>query len=354
MIKFRLSLLFLILVLTGAGCLGFGGDKKNNLDGGVFKTKNFGEIWQQTVAVPGLKGVGTIGGRSIVTMEMDPQDHEIIYLGTKTSGLLYSEDAGLTWRQPKLAGLKTGQISSLAINPKDMCTIYIAKGPRLYKTEDCLHTANDEAYVETRSQVVINQVKIDWFNPQVVWLGLSNGDVLKSTNGGQTWRTVLNTKNKISDLILNNHDSRIVLVATDKDGLYKTSDGGENWKHIEKELKEFRNANRVYRLAQDKKSQVVLMASKFGLLRSEDFGDSWQSIDLLTAAGQVTIKALTIDSKDIRKFYYTALNTFYSTQDNGRTWTTHEIPTTKIPNNILIDPINTSVLYVGTYIPVKK
>lgn len=353
MLKFRLSLLFMVLVLTGAGCFGFGGSKTTNADGGVFKSTSGGDVWTQTVAVPGAKGVGTIGGRSIIVMEMDPQDHEMIYVGTRTSGLLYSEDSGTTWRQPKATNLKTGEISDIEVDPKDVCTMYIAKGPRLYKTDNCLRDLDDQIYVETRTKVNIRHVVVDWFNSEVVWLALSNGDVLKSTDAGGTWRTMVSVENDITSFIISNQDSRVVLMGTDKNGFYKTTDGGQNWLQIEKELKNYRNANRVYGLTQDEISTEVVAATKYGLLRSKDFGSTWSPIELLTAAGQVTIKALAVDPKNSKKIYYTALNTVYSSKDGGVTWTTHQIPTTKIPEVLLIDPINTSVLYVGMVAPAK-
>ncbi|MBU0645940.1 hypothetical protein KJ611_00460 [Patescibacteria group bacterium] len=353
MLKFRLFLLLFALVLTGAGCFGFGADNTANSDGGVFKSTSAGDVWTQVSAVPGPKGVGTIGGRSITVMEMDPQDHEMIYIGTRASGLLYSEDGGASWRQPKATNLKTGEISDIEVDPKDVCTVYIAKGPRLYKSDNCLRDLDDETYVETRSKVTLRQVVVDWFNPKVVWLALSNGDILKSTDGGDTWRTMVSAENDITALIISNTDSRILLAGTDQNGFFKTTDGGKNWVQIEKELKDYRNANRVYGLTQDEKSSAVIAATKFGLLRSPDFGNSWTPIELLTAAGQVTIKALSVDPKDAGKIYYAALNTLYSTKDGGVTWTTHQIPTTKIPEVLLIDPTNTSVLYVGVAAPVK-
>lgn len=346
MLKFRISLVFLVLVLTGAGCFGFGGSQPGP-DGGVFKTTSAGDVWTQVTAVPGPKGVGTIAGRSITVMAMDPQDHETIYIGTRTSGLLYSEDGGISWRQPKATSLKTGEVDYIAVHPENVCTVYIAKGPRLYKTESCMREVDDEIYVETRTGVMIRSVQVDWFDPDVVWLALSNGDVLKSQDGGGTWRTMVSVENDITAFLINNTDSRIIILGTDKNGFYQTADAGENWVQIEKELKDYRNANRVYALVQDANSATILAATKYGLLRSEDFGSTWSPIELLTAAGQVTIKALAIDPKNSDKIYYTALNTFYSTKDGGVTWTTRQIPTTKVPETMLIDPTNPAVLYVG-------
>jgi photosystem II stability/assembly factor-like uncharacterized protein len=351
--KMRLAIMLSILVLGGAGCFGLGGAKVPP-DGGVFRSTNSGNLWQQKVAVPGPKGVGSMGTQNILTLALDPQDHEVLYAGTRASGLLFSLDAGESWQQPKLAALKSGAISAIAVDPKDLCVAYLAKGPRLYKTSSCLRLVNEEAYVETRASVAINEVAVDWFNNKVVWLGLSNGDVLKSVDGGTNWRTMLNAKKEVTALIVNNGDSRNVMVGTAGGGFFKTEDSGDTWKQIDKELKNYRSGNYVLDLVQTKDSQVAVASTKYGLLITRDFGDSWGDIKLLTAPGQVTIKALAVNPNDGNQIYYAALQTFYITRDGGATWNTNKLPTARLPQTLLVDPVVPSVLYVGVAEPEKK
>lgn len=345
----KLVLIASAFALTGAGCLGFGGGNSAapSNDGGVYKTLNAGVDWTQQTAVPSARGVGTIAGTSVFSFAMDPEDNEVIYLGTRENGLLYTVDAAGSWHQPRLEALQEGRINAVAIDPTNTCTMFAAKDKRLYKTEDCLRSFNTEAYVETREEVQIARVAVDWFNADVVWLGLSNGDILKSEDGAETWRSVNTLRTSITGILVNNTDSRQVLVSTADRGFYKTVDGGANWVQLEDQLKDFRDADNVTRLIQDKTGGTVLAASEYGLLRSLDFGDTWEAIPLLTQPGQVEIKALGMDPENPEHIYYAASSTFYSTTTGGAPWATQRMPSTREPIHLIVDPADPNIVYLG-------
>jgi photosystem II stability/assembly factor-like uncharacterized protein len=344
----KLALLACTIVLLGAGCFGFGGSSTNTADGGVYKSVNGGQDWAQVAAVPSSKGVGTIAATNVLSLSMDPQDNQAIYLGTRENGMLYSLTATDAWLQPRTDGLKDGSIPAVTVDPQDVCTVYVARGARVYKTDNCFRSADSEIYVETRADVLVLKIAVDWFNSQVVWIGLSNGDVLKSENGGGTWRTVLTSGRKdVTGIIVSNADSRVVLVATESDGFYKTTDGGVTWTQVEKELKDWKNATRVHALVQDATGTTVLSASGYGIMKSVDFGTTWAPLSLLTAPGQVTINAVGMDPNNASLIYYAAGGTFYISTDGGSNWDTQRLPTTRQPQVLLVDPKDPNVVYVG-------
>jgi len=349
----RLSIILATIVLAGAGCFG-GQTSSSATDGGVFISTNAGVDWVQSVAVPSPKGVGTLNATNIVAMEMDPQDHTVVYIGTRENGMLFTLDAGASWQQPRLAALKEGQISAIDVDPKDVCTAYVAKGPRVYKTTDCGRSFDAETYLDSRTGVNVNVIAVDWFNPQVVWLGLSNGDILKSEDAGNTWSSKTAVKNEIRAIIINNTDSRIVLVGTKGDGFQKTIDGGATWVQIEKELKEFKNGNKVTALVQDAASTTVVAATEYGLLRSKDYGATWEAISLVTQPGQVDIKAVAMDPNDANRLYYAAGSTFYSTTVGDAPWDTSKIQSTRLPQVLIVDPTDSNLLYMGVASAEKK
>ncbi|SRR3989339_250777 len=341
----KLFVLAATIALTGAGC--FGGSTSGGNDGGVFMTADAGSAWTQQTAIPSAKGVGTIGGTNVIALEMDPQDNAALYAGTVSQGLLYSLDGATGWMQPRDAGLKEGEISAVEVDPTNVCVVYVAKGQRLYKTEDCLRSFDSEAYVETRAGVTIRRIAVDWYNPLMVWIGLSNGDVLKSEDGAVTWQTSLSSKKSITGLMVSNADSRVVLVGTETDGFYKTTDSGIAWTQIKDELKEFKNAAKVSAFVQDKTGGTVLAATAYGILRSKDFGNTWEALQLLSSAGQVDIHTLAMNPADTNEIAYAAGTTFYRSLDGGVKWTTTKIPTTRVPMALVLDPTHTSVAYLG-------
>lgn len=342
----NLSIISLSLLFIGAGCLG-GSDSSSSSDGGVFKTVDAGQEWGQIVVVPTAAGIGTLSTTDVLNMEMDPQDNDYLYIGTRKSGMLYSEDAGASWRQPRFSALADGLIYKIEVDPTDVCKVYVAKGARLYATDDCMRSFNSEVYVDNRSGVRVVQVAVDWYNPRMLWIGLSNGDVLRSADAGRTWTTVLKTGDEISSFLIHNSDSRQVLVSTFRDGIYKTTDAGENWKEVDGGLSDLKKSKDVYQMIQSKDSGVVIAASQYGLTRSTDFGSTWEAIALLTSPGQVVIRAIGIDEENPTVIFYASNATFYRTTDGGITWDTEKFLTSRIPRALLVDPEDSSMLYIG-------
>ena len=350
----RLPLLLLAFVFLGAGCFNLGGSKQNKNDGGVFRTTDSGGVWTQAVALPGAKGVGTIASVDIIAMEHDPIDSEALYLGTRAHGMFFSLDNAVTWQQPRHAELREGAVYDIEVDPKNLCTVYAAKARRLYKSSTCGRTWETDRYVETRENVMITDIVADWFNPNVVWIGLSNGDLLKSEDGARKWARVLQTKNGITSVLVSNKDSRIIVVGTNRSGFYRSTDGGKNWAQTEKELKDWRSADTIYSLAQDGKSKMLVAATKYGLLRSYDIGATWEPMPMLTSAGQVEVKAVAVDAADANHVYYATGSTFYTTTDAGKNWATKKLPTTRNPERMVMDPKNASGVFVGVASNEKK
>lgn len=341
----RLGIFALALLLVGAGCAGTGTSATG--DGGVYQTSNSGEDWVQTVLVPTAAGVGTLATTDVLNMEMDPQDDSFLYIGTRQNGMLYSDDAGISWRQPRYSAFQDGTIFAVEVDPKDVCTLYVARGSRLYRTTDCMRTFDDEVYVENRSGVSVVQVAVDWYSTNTVWIGLNNGDVLKSTDSGNSWRTVLDAEDEVSEIMISNTDSRKILVSTFDNGVFRSTDAGQEWENIDGGLNELKRSDRVNAMTQNADSSTVLMASEYGLTVSDDFGATWTALNLVTAPGEVNIRAAAIDQENANRIYYAANGTFYRSTDGGNTWDTERLPTGRVVRSMLVDPEDSSVIYIG-------
>jgi photosystem II stability/assembly factor-like uncharacterized protein len=201
----------------------------------------------------------------------------------------------------------------------------------------------------------LKKLAVDWYAPDTVWVGESNGDVQKSLDGGKSWARVLNTRGDgVTDILVSKSDSRIVLVGTSRYGFWKTIDGGANWKQVDKPLKSFKDGDEIHRFVQDKTGKEIVMATSFGLLRSKDLGETWEQIALTTGPGQVNIDAVAMDPEDPKQLRYVSGKSMYSSENSGQTWTTHDFSSSRIATAMLIDPSDDRVLYVGVVAPVKK
>jgi len=346
----------LSLVLVGAGCLG--GSSTPAGGGGVYGSVNGGKTWTSMSALPLATGVSTISGADILALEKDPSNSNVIYAGTLANGLLTSFDAGKSWQRPaedKAFDLvRTGAVLDVEVNPKAPCTFYVLKTDRLLKTDTCGRTYNTEAYKEGRATEKLTAMALDWFNPQSVWLGTTAGDVFHSTDGGATWATADRLKDDVSAIEISNSDSRVVLVGTLRRGMVRSIDAGATWTDFDKDFTPYKKSAYVHGFAQTNDGKTLVMSSDFGLLQSVDAGATWKPITLVTASGEVKIKAVGVAPKNGKVIVYGTDSTIYRSVNGGVAWTTSGLPSTRPASVILFSTDDENTLLLGVQAPPKK
>ncbi|MFK8031054.1 MAG: glycosyl hydrolase [Gammaproteobacteria bacterium] len=144
----------------------------------------------------------------------------------------------------------SGRIADIAIDPKDTNVRYLAVGSGgVWKTSNAGITW--DPIFDGQGSFSIGAVTIDPNNSQTVWVGTGEnvsgrhvgfGDgVYVSHDGGGSWSNVgLKKSERIGMIRVDPRDSNTVFVAAQgplwssggERGLYKTTDGGENWKRV--------------------------------------------------------------------------------------------------------------------------
>jgi photosystem II stability/assembly factor-like uncharacterized protein len=334
------------LVLAGAGCISFGGGSGSaGLDGGIYKSTDQGDNWTAKNAVLSTGAARSIAGISVATIVQDPNDALAFYLGSTENGMFISYDGAESWFQPSL--LTRGRINSIAVHPTSKCTVYATIDNKLAKTVDCSRSWTTP-FVDTRSTVSTKAVAVDSYDTEVIWLGESSGDLLKSPDGGASWTNIKGFGNEIMRIAVSPSDTRVVYVATKASGVWRTVDGGENWTDLSPNYKSFSGAKEFMELAMAKSDpRTLIMASKYGLTRSVDGGDNWEKIDLLTPPGQALIYSLAIDPQDANTIYYGTATTFYRSVNGGINWVPKKLPSTRAATQLAVDRSSTGVLFMG-------
>ncbi|MEM9403053.1 MAG: glycosyl hydrolase [Pseudomonadota bacterium] len=156
---------------------------------------------------------------------------------------------GLEWRSIGPAFM-SGRISDIAIHPERQSTWYVAVGSGgVWKTENRGTTwtpifDNEDSYS-------IGSLAIDPNNPNVIWVGTGENvsgrhagygsGLFRSRDGGKNWEKMgLEDSERIGMIRIDPRDSNTVFVAAQGPlwsaggdrGLYKTTDGGENWTRV--------------------------------------------------------------------------------------------------------------------------
>ncbi len=350
--KLKLPLVVLIstLVLITSGCsikVGGGQQAANLNDGGIWKSVNKGDVWAQKTLIANASGRAlSFGGFDLYTIARDPADRNAMYISAINEGMLFTYDGGESWQRVGVLGRVIPR--AITVDPVDHCTIYTAIDNKLYKSLDCARSWNI-MYTDNDLNAKVNGLALDQKNTKVVYLATSRGDILKSLDGGASWTAIYRLKNgKFLKIFVSPESSRLLLAASDGRGLYRSKDEGATWESLEKNLKDFKDSNGFQALVfSHSSSSTVFLATKYGLLKSHDSGDSWTKIELLTADDKATINALAVSPKNDQEIYYVTGTTFYKTADGGKSWTTKKLPSTRAGWFLDIDPADTNVIYMG-------
>jgi len=156
---------------------------------------------------------------------------------------------GLAFRN--LGGaIVSGRISDVAIDPSNRNTWYVGvSSGNVFKTTN--RGISWEPIFDDYGSYSIGAVTVDSLQPNVVWVGTGEnasqrsagyGDgIYKSVDGGATFRRMgLERSEHIGDILVDPRDSDVVFAAAQGPlwasggdrGLYKTTDGGESWDRI--------------------------------------------------------------------------------------------------------------------------
>jgi photosystem II stability/assembly factor-like uncharacterized protein len=231
--------------------------------GGIWKTENAGGT---------LDAIFDDYTQSIGAIALAPSDPDIIYVGTGEpwtrnsvsigEGVYRSTDGGQRWTALGLEA--TERIAGIAVHPEDPNTVYVAAlGP--------------------------------------LWSDGEERGVFKSTDGGQHWEQVLylSPSTGAANISLDRNDPDVLFVAMwdhrrtpfsfdsgygGQSGLYRTTDGGENWEKLTEGLPDEKLGRIAVEVApshsQTVYASVETGSSKTkGMYRSDDGGDTWTLTD---------------------------------------------------------------------------
>jgi len=182
--------------------------------GGVWKTENEGTTWKPVFEQEASASIGDIA--------IDPSDQQTIWVGTGEanifrssnagSGIYKSVNSGKTWQHMGLTDTNT--ISRIVINPKNSDIIYVAASGHewtnnrergVYKTVDGGKNWEKVLYVDEMTGAI--DLLMDPGNPDVLYAsfwqrvrkkwndprnekGYTGSGIYKTTNGGKNWKEV--------------------------------------------------------------------------------------------------------------------------------------------------------------------
>ena len=255
------------------------------------------------------------GGRATVVAGIASNPY-VYYMGA-TGGLWKTTNAGSDWINLAHDYFKTGPVGAIDVAPSDPNIVVVgmgespfrgvmsAQGDGVYKSTDAGKTWSHMGLENSRQ---IGSLKIHPDNPEIIWVAVQGGawgpsegrGIYKTTDGGNNWKLVLATANDTTgalDLKYDPSNPRI-LYATLWDnqrqaweirsggpgsGLYQSVDGGESWERIQsKDLPENIGKSGIAPSPSRPGRVWALIEAdeeQAGLYRSEDAGKHWTKIN---------------------------------------------------------------------------
>ncbi len=166
-----------------------------------------------------------------------------------------------------------------------------------------------------RGNLNLRTVLINPDNPQIIYIGSSNA-VLKSEDGGGSWRNILSVKgqNRSVNFLLFDPEDKNSLYAATGNGLFLTSTQGKNWNRISRGKNSLENECTALAVLPD----GIYLGTKGGLSISQDKGRSWHKAT--AKLGSSYILAIAYDIKEPNYIYVACIEGVFKTQDNGQSW----------------------------------
>ncbi len=138
-----------------------------------------------------------LASQKVLCLAADPLNSNVVYAGTRSNGILRSDDGGKSWASAGLAGCV---VKSVAVSGAEPGVIYAGlKPPMLMASRDrSRRWAEVGSFQRVRSRwwrspaesdlgAYIQGIALSPTDPNVIVVGIEAGAVLRTADGGKTW-----------------------------------------------------------------------------------------------------------------------------------------------------------------------
>ncbi len=294
--------LAMLLCLTALSATAENEDPNIVFDEALFKAMKYRQI-------------GPFRGGRVTAVAGIPNNIFTYYMGATGGGVWKTTDAGQSWKNVSDGHVNVGSIGAIAVSESDPNVVYVGTGsacPRgnvsigdgIYKSTDAGKTWK---HIGLKKAGQVARIRIHPANPDLVYaavLGNIFGQnpergIFRSQDGGTSWEKVLyiDERTGASDLAMSATNPRILFAGMwqverkpwtlidggEKGGVYRSTDAGDTWEHLEKGLPEGKIGRTGVTVSPARPDRVWVIQEgdeeeKGGLFRSEDGGDTFKKI----------------------------------------------------------------------------
>jgi photosystem II stability/assembly factor-like uncharacterized protein len=303
--------------------------------GGIYRSTNAGLTWTKSSSE--ASGV----------LAIDPSNSNTIYAGSQV--VYKSTDAGINWTKSS-QGL-SGTCRSLLVSSNG---VYFASDAGIYKSEN-----GGVSWQESHAQLIASTIPVLAVAPSslnTIYAGITGGGMFKSTDFGRHWTKLPSSfELTATGLWVNPQNANDLLLLNRQ--LWRSSDTGLTWTAVPKVIDKWyylqeavispSNPAHIFVCGFDYKDTTPFMVLEV----STDGGQNWQ---LFEVSNKGYGYALAVDMSNENTIYVggsmDGKPALFKTSNGGTGWTRIDggaLGDMRV-EEIELDPISNSVIYVGT------
>jgi len=294
-------------------------------------------------------GPALMSGR-ISDLAVDPTDAATWYVAVASGGVWKTTNTGTTWN-PIFDNYGTYSIGCVTVDPNNPLVVWVGTGENnsqrsvgwgdgVYKSLDGGRSFKN---VGLQKSEHIGKILVDPRDSNVVFaaaqgpLWAPGGDrgLYKTTDGGETWQLVLEISENtgVSDIVFDPRNPDVIYASAyqrrrhvwtlinggPESAVYKTVDGGANWKKINKGLPGS-DMGRIGLAISPQRPDVVYAIVEAdpeveGFFRSEDGGENWAKMSDYVSGSPQYYNEIYADPHQFDRIY--SLDTYMMASDDG-------------------------------------
>lgn len=337
-----------------------------------------------SATLSGLKfrsiGPAYASGR-IADFAINPKNHSEWYVGVASGNIWKTTNNGQIFK-PVFEKYGSYSIGCLTMDPKNSNIVWAGTGENnhqralgygdgVYKTVDGGKSWKNMGLKESRH---IGMIAIDPRNTDIVFVAAEGsawgpgGDrgLYKTTDGGENWKKILNISENtgVNNVIMDPGNPDIMYATSEQrrrhvhtkigggpeSAIYKSTDGGENWRKVTSGLPSNHVGGMGIAVSPVNSNIVYAIieaeGKTGGFFRSTDKGELWSKMSDHHSSGQY-YNEIYCDPKDENKVYSVETMTHFTT-DGGKTWNKLGSSERHVDDHALwIDPNDTQHFIIG-------
>ncbi len=313
---------------------------------GAHQSTDGGKTWTQR-----SEGIDARVGMSgdaipVFSLTIDPNNPNIIWAGAQgMRGVYKSVDGGETWirKDRGIADRPNMEFRGITVDPSDSNVVYCGGN---YIAN---HTTNDQ-----------------------------RGFIYKTVDGGESWTLLYQPNALVRWIIVDPSDTNIIYASTgifdrfaiEPEGVLKSYDGGQTWKRINNGF----TSLSVGAMAMHPTDSLTLIAGTGksdhfkdepqeiygGVFLTHDGGQTWRQVDPIKASGDISTRfsAVAFAPSDPSIVYADGGNLFLRSIDGGETWEVYDVGSSLVggflenrgtPIALTVHPTNPDLLFMNAY-----